>query len=101
MKQLSFCVIALLLVLNIQAQVSVTNLHCEMRVNPLGIETKQPRLSWQLQSNQRNVVQTSYQLLVSSSAQNLQQNKGDVWNSGKISSNQSLHVQYNGAALQP
>jgi len=72
-----------------------------MLVNPLGIDIKQPRLSWQLQSNQRNVVQTSYEVMVSSSEQNLQQNKGDVWKSGTISSNQSLHVTYNGAVLLP
>ncbi|MBK8089782.1 MAG: family 78 glycoside hydrolase catalytic domain [Chitinophagaceae bacterium] len=83
------------------AQVTVSNLRCEMLANPQGIDIKQPRLSWQLQSNQRNVLQTGYQILVSSSTQNLQQNKGDVWNSGIISSNQSLHVQYNGVALQP
>ena len=83
------------------AQVTVGNLRCEMRVNPLGIDVKHPRLSWQLQSDLRNVVQTSYQILVSSSAQILQQNEGDVWNSGVINSNQSLHVQYDGAALQP
>ena len=91
---------AMLLVLNTQAQVSITTLRCEMLVNPLGVDVKQPRLSWQLQSRQRNVVQTNYQILVSSNAQNLQQNKGDVWNSGTINSNQSLHVQYNGTALQ-
>jgi alpha-L-rhamnosidase len=81
------------------AQVTVSNLRCEMLVNPLGIDVKQPRLSWQLQSSQRNVVQTSYQIFVSSSSQNLQQNKGDIWNSGIVKSNQSLHVRYNGAAL--
>ncbi|MBL7737976.1 MAG: family 78 glycoside hydrolase catalytic domain [Chitinophagaceae bacterium] len=82
------------------AQVTVHGLRCEMRVNPLGIDVPQPRLSWQLQSNQRNVVQTSYQVLVSSSAQNLQQNKADVWKSAVVNSDQTLHVQYNGPALQ-
>lgn len=100
MKQVSLFVVALFLVLDILAQVSIINLRCEMLINPQGIDVKQPRLSWQLQSNQRNVVQTSYEVLVSSSEQNLQQNKGDVWHSGTISSSQSLHVAYNGTALQ-
>ncbi|MBC7947389.1 MAG: family 78 glycoside hydrolase catalytic domain [Chitinophagaceae bacterium] len=83
------------------AQVTVANLRCEMLVNPQGIDVKQPRLSWQLQSEVRNIVQASYQLLVSSSAEVLKQNKGDVWNSGLVSSDQSLHISYNGPTLRP
>ncbi|NCU02460.1 MAG: family 78 glycoside hydrolase catalytic domain [Chitinophagaceae bacterium] len=101
MKRILAILVFLVSIQQLTAQVTVTNLRCEMLVNPLGIDVKQPRLSWQLQSNLRNVVQTSYQILVSSTAQNLQQNKGDVWNSGTISSNQSLHIQYNGADLKP
>ncbi len=101
MKRVSLLFLLLLSVQLLTAQVTVTNLRCEMRINPLGVEEAQPRLSWQLQSDQRNVVQTSYQLLVSSTAQGLQQNKGDIWNSGVVNSNQSLHIQYNGPVLKP
>ena len=101
MKKITALFLLLFSVQSLLAQVTVTNLRCEMRVNPLGIETAQPRLSWQLQSEQRNIIQTNYQLLVSSTVQNLQQNKGDVWNSGVVNSNQSLHIQYNGPVLQP
>jgi alpha-L-rhamnosidase len=100
MKRIVTILVLFISIQQLNAQVTVSNLRCEMLLNPQGIDIKQPRLSWQLQSNQRNVTQTSYQILVSSNAQNLQQDKGDVWNSGKISSNQSLHVQYNGTALQ-
>jgi alpha-L-rhamnosidase len=82
------------------AQVSVTNLRCEMLTNPSGIEVRQPRLSWQLESKQRNVVQQSYQVIVSSSIQKLNANDGDVWNSGAIPSSQSAQVYYTGKALQ-
>ncbi len=75
MKKILALVVFFIAVQQLTAQVTVANLRCEMRVNPLGIEAKQPRLSWQLQSNLRNVVQTSYQILVSSNAQSLQQNK--------------------------
>ena len=100
MKKIITLLVLFISVQQLAAQVTVSNLRCEMLLNPLGIDVKQPRLSWQLQSNLRNVVQTSYQIIVSSSAQNLLQNKGDVWNSGAINSNQSLHVQYNGAELK-
>jgi alpha-L-rhamnosidase len=101
MKRIITLLVLFISVQQLTAQVTVSNLRCEMLVNPQGIDVKQPRLSWQLKSNLRNVVQTSYQILVSSTLQNLQQNKGDVWNSGNISSNQSLHVLYKGAELKP
>ena len=74
---LSFLVTALFS----NAQVSLKNLRCEMLANPIGIDAPQPRFSWQLESNQRNVVQTSYQIVISSSEQKLNVNDGDVWNS--------------------
>ncbi len=83
-----------------QSQVIVSSLRCEMLNNPLGIDVQQPRLSWQLESKQRNVVQQSYQIIISSSLQKLQANNGDVWNSGVVTSSQSAQVYYAGKALQ-
>lgn len=101
MKRITYLLFSIFLLQTATAQLSVTNLRCEMMVNPLGIEAKQPRLSWQLNSDLRNVVQTSYQVIVSSSPANLLLNKGDVWNSGVVNSPQSIHVLYNGPALKP
>lgn len=83
----------------LHAQVSVTNLRCEQLQNPMGIDVLQPRLSWQVQSKQRNVVQQSYQVIVSSSEQKLKANDGDVWNSGVVPSSQAAHVVYAGSGL--
>lgn len=93
-------IVFLLGIIHAQAQVAVTRLRCEMLNNPLGIDVQQPRFSWNLVSNNRNVTQTAYQVLVSSSKAALARNKADVWNSGKISSNASIHIQYGGAALK-
>ena len=82
------------------SQVSVMNLRCEMLVNPLGIDIKEPRFSWQLNSDQRNVQQTAYQIIVSSSKEKLSNDDGDVWNSGKQNSSQSIHAVYAGKSLQ-
>jgi len=71
-----------------------------MLVNPLGIDVKQPRLSWQLSSDQRNIQQTAYQIIVSSSNEKLQKDEGDIWNSGKQNSSQSIHLNYAGKILQ-
>ncbi|MNK60222.1 Bacterial alpha-L-rhamnosidase [compost metagenome] len=95
-------IIMLLLLLPFQklvAQVSLQNLKCEMLVNPLGIDVTQPRLSWEILSSKRNVTQKAYQVLVASTDEKLAQNEGDLWNSGKVNNEESIHIKYNGQAL--
>jgi alpha-L-rhamnosidase len=82
------------------AQVTVKQLRCEMLENPLGIDATQPRFSWQLESNLQQVEQQSYQILVSSSAQKLKGNEGDMWNSGIVKDGRSLLIPYGGKALE-
>lgn len=81
------------------AQLGTASLRCEMLTNPQGIDVRKPRLSWQIISPERNVRQTAYQLLVATSMERLNKNEGDLWNSGKISSDQSIHVAYAGKDL--
>ena len=49
------------------ADVSVTGLRTEQMVDPMGLDTAVPRMSWRLESSQRNVMQTAYRILVASS----------------------------------
>jgi len=74
-------------------------LRCEYLNNPLGIEATRPRLSWIITSDQRGQKQTAYQLLVASSESLLKQNKGDLWDAGKVLSDQSVLVAYHGTPL--
>lgn len=82
------------------AQINVKNLLCENKVNPLGVGTMQPQLTWQIFSDQRNVMQTAYEIKVSENTQHFKGEKELVWNTGKINSDQSVHIPYNGKALQ-
>ena len=82
------------------AQVRVADLKCEQLVNPLGIDVTEPRLSWILTSPQRGEKQTAYRLLVASSRENLSKDIGDLWDTGKVTSDQSIHVAYAGKPLQ-
>lgn len=75
------------------------NLTCEYLVNPLGIDVLRPRLSWILESKERQQKQTAYQILVSSSREKLDGDEGDLWDSGKVDSDQSVHVEYRGKEL--
>lgn len=82
------------------AQVRVDNLLCENKTNPLGIDIMQPRFSWQLISDKRNVMQTAYEIRVSGDLSALNNDKNIVWSTGKINSGQSVHVPYSGVSLQ-
>lgn len=79
--------------------VNVVQMRTENRVNPLGIDTQTPRFSWQITSEKKNVVQTSYQILVASSQEKLNQNIGDLWDSGEQKSSEQLWIPYQGKAL--
>ena len=79
------------------------DLHCEYLVNPLGIDVPRPRLSWMLQTEDpanRGVRQTAYQVLVASTPAILAQDHGDLWDSGKVESDQSIQVEYAGRPLE-
>ncbi len=77
----------------------VTKLRCEYLDNPLGIGVNRPRLSWILESKQRGAKQTAYQILAASSPDLLAKQTGDLWDSGKVDSDQSVHVEYAGKPL--
>ena len=82
----------------------ITNLRCEYRENPLGIDVEKPRLSWIMRDEDwrtaaRGQKQTAYQILVASSEELLKKDKGDRWDSGKRVSDQSIQVEYAGKPL--
>ena len=62
---------------------------------------KAPRLGWQLESDEHGQHQTAYQLLVASDTAILNRDEGDLWNPGKVSSGQSVHIRYAGGELAP
>ena len=82
------------------AGLKVDGLKCEYRVNPLGLDAPQPRLSWVLESSERGQRQTAYQVLAATSADQLSKGKADLWDSGKVSSADSIHVAYAGQPLR-
>ena len=82
--------------------VTAEDLRCEYLKNPLGIDVRRPRLSWKLAAiapTARGLHQTAYEVLVASSPEKLKQNQGDLWSSGVVESDQSIHVVYRGATL--
>ena len=89
-----------LLSMSMQSQISVYNLTCEQDVNPLSVETEHPHFSWQINSDRRGFVQEAFQVLVSDSKRELENNIGNCWDSGKKVSDTSILVAYDGKPLE-
>ncbi len=77
-----------------------TALRCESSINPLGVDIAKPKLSWQVESDARGARQTAYQLLVASSPTRLAQDQGDLWDSGRVRSSETVYIPYDGAPLR-
>jgi hypothetical protein len=77
---------------------SLYDLTCEQEENPVGIDTKQPCFSWKTYSEERGFVQSAYQIMVSDAPETT--DRGNIWNSGKISASQSVLIPYAGKPLQ-
>ena len=86
-------------VLTGKTSLNLSQLRTEYKNNPLGIDVLNPRLSWQLVSDERNVRQAAYQIRVAQSEEALQKNRDLIWDSGKIISDASTQVVYEGPAL--
>jgi alpha-L-rhamnosidase len=74
-------------------------LRCEYKQHPLGIDVTNPRLSWQVQAQQRGARQTAYQILVADDVEHLHTGQPLLWDSGKVVSAASAHITYAGLEL--
>ncbi len=79
------------------------DLKVEHLTDPIQLDVAQPRLSWKIMADDRetkNIQQQSYHVLVSSSIALLEQNTGDLWDSGQVTSAQSILIPYKGKELK-
>jgi alpha-L-rhamnosidase len=74
-------------------------LTCEAMAEPLGIDATQPRLSWRLNDARLGALQRAYEVRVATSLEKLNQAQPDIWDTGKVESNDSVNVAYSGPAL--
>jgi alpha-L-rhamnosidase len=85
---------------NAENNLRAGDLTCEKLTNPLSINTLKPELSWKTEGFGRARSQTAYQIIVASNTEKLKNDDGDLWNTFKVSSNESINIEYQGAALQ-
>ena len=77
-----------------------TKLRCEYAVNPLGVDVPHPRLFWILESRERGQRQTAYEILAASSEKILSTDRGDLWDSGIVKSDQTIQIPYVGRGMR-
>lgn len=84
------------------ATMTPVSLRLDSLTNPVGIDQKTPHFSWKLKANShdsKNLKQTAYRIIVASSDEKLNQNTGDIWDSGKVSSDDTYAIDYKGKPL--
>jgi len=82
-----------------QNPISISGNQCDGRINPMGIEVKNPRFSWVINSKEKDTDQSAYQIIVADTEELLKKNIGNVWDSKIVKSDQSTGVQYDGPSL--
>ena len=76
------------------------NLRCEMAVDPLGVDVEQPRLSWTVESAARGAAAVGLPDSRRVDApMRCAKDDGDLWDSGKVASDETLHIPYAGKPL--
>lgn len=78
----------------------IVNPVCEYRSNPLGIDIVTPRFSWQMQTARNGARQTAYRIFAATEPGSIRGGIADMWDSGKIETDQSIHVFYAGKELK-
>ncbi len=102
-KRSSLALFLTLAVQSLALGLEPVNLRSEYLVQPLGLDVEKPALSWNLQSLQadrRGIAQSAYRVLVASDAKTLAENRGDLWDSGKVASDQMVSIGYAGQPLK-
>lgn len=78
----------------------ISNLLVQYLENPIGLESKHPLLSYTLTSDIPDQEQTAYRILAASSQEHLQQENGDLWDSGKVFDSKPFAIEYAGKPLR-
>jgi hypothetical protein len=101
MNRLLFGIAALLAASPANA-LKVTSLRCDAQEKPIAIATAKPEFSWLLDPDkpaQKNLRQSAYRILVASSRNLIDRNRGDAWDSGKVPSDATFRIPYRGKPL--
>lgn len=89
----------LITLISLSAETNVSDLVCEYKTDPIGIDVEIPRLSWKILSEAYNVKQHAYEIRMAVSPEHLTKSEKLIWSTGKVVSDQSVGVVYDGPRL--
>lgn len=81
------------------ADLKPVQLRCEYQVDPVGIDTARPHLSWVLESGRRGQSQTAYEVRVDPDVKALDEDGKAFWDSGRVTFSEQNQIEYNGPPL--
>ena len=80
-------------------ELSVYDLKCEYKTNPIGIDSAKPRMSWKIKTSKRAVEQSAYHIRAAENSDDLASTANLIWETNKVKSDQSTHMVYQGPYL--
>lgn len=86
---------------DVTSELVIKDLKCENLYMPAGINTTSPGVSWKIKSTINGAAQKAYQVIAASEIKLLNESKADLWNTGKVISEESLLVRWLGKKLYP
>ena len=101
MKRITIFLLALIFLVACSDRLNITiiNPNVEQQFHEQALATAQPRFSWNYETTENEVVQQNYRIIVATTAENVQNSVGDLWDSGVVPSNQMLYIPYAGKEL--
>lgn len=103
MKTLNFFIGVLMLLVSNSLQagkIGIIEMRCENQESPLGVQSYQPIFAWKLEADARNINQSAYRILVADNSDLLNKDTGNVWDSGRCLSTESINIVYEGMPLK-
>lgn len=86
--------------LGASSKIEPSQLRTEYQNDPIGIDIEKPRFSWIITSDERNQKQSAYRIIAATSADLIAKGEGDLWDTGRVRSDETLHIEYAGKPLK-
>ena len=99
MKQAFLTALVCSTICSLGAPLEVKGLRTESATNPIGVSNS-PRLSWQIDSDERGNFQRAYEILAATTQEKLDEEKADLWATKKQQGAAKLLVSWQGKPLK-
>ncbi len=80
--------------------ITPVELRTQYTQNPIGLDEPEPGLSWKLEADARGAAQSAYRILVASDKEKLSEGEADIWDSGRVASDEQVQIAYEGPGLK-